>query len=233
MITIAILDDNIEEATTTKKILLPYLEDHHMEYDRIDIFVKGKDLLQSTKTYDILFLDIEVGDENGIDIAKQLRNTQPDIIIMVITSYMKYSIEGYKVHAARYLLKPVAPSLLYSELDEVLADRLHRQSILIRDAREERLLRIHDIYYYESYGRKTQFHMRVQTHMSKENVSYWAMKLGNDFIECYKGIYANIRYIEHVGKETLQLDNKQTLLLARRRVDIVRNAWIAYQEKCI
>ena len=43
----------------------------------------------------MLFLDIEIQEENGIEIAMELRKRLPDMIIVVITSYLKYSLEGY------------------------------------------------------------------------------------------------------------------------------------------
>ena len=87
---------------------------------RIDRYTNGKELLDSTKIYHMLFLDIEIQEENGIEIAMELRKRLPDMIIVVITSYLKYSLEGYKIQASRYLLKPIHETLLYSELDEIL-----------------------------------------------------------------------------------------------------------------
>lgn len=230
MITIAILDDKLEEAQRIKDLLMPYFDKRNVEVDRIDICTNGSQLLHSKKEYDLLFLDIEVGSENGIDIAKQLRLQQPNVMIIVVTSFIQYSIEGYKIQAARYLLKPVPAALLYSELDEVLQTMVHDQYIVICDAREERRLRIQDIYYFESYGRKTQFHLRVEAYISKESVSHWAENLHQQFVECYKGMYVNVKYIEQVGRDCIQLDNKQILPLARRRIDEVKEAWMCYQE---
>lgn len=233
MFTIAVLDDKLEEALQTKKLLVPYLEKRNIEYERIDVFQEGKALLESEKHYDMLFLDIEVGEENGIEIARILREKNPEMIIIVVTSYIKYSIEGYKIQAARYLLKPIAPSLLYSELDEVLKELLDKPAIVLQENRVKRRLRIQDIYYFESYGRKVQFHTRAEAFISKESVSYWAERLSDDFIECYKGIYVHIRYIASLDADTLQLDNKQILPLARRRAETLRMAWVSYQEMIV
>lgn len=233
MFEIAILDDKLDEAMQTKHLLLHYLEKRNLDYDRIDIFQCGDALLHAPKSYDMLFLDIEVGEENGIEIARKLREEHPDMIIIVITSFIKYSMEGYKIHAARYLLKPVAASLLYSELDEVLSDMLEKPALILEDNKEQTRLYTNDIYYFESYGRKVQFHTRKEVFTSKESVSYWAMKLSKDFVECYKGIYVHVRYVEQISKDTLQLENQQILPLARRRAENVKATWIAYQEKMI
>lgn len=233
MLNICILDDQIEEAQKTKELLITYLAARNREYNRIDIFQHGNDILNNEKEYDILFLDIEVGSENGIEIAKKLRAKQPNLIIIVVTSFIKYSIEGYKINAARYLLKPLSPSLLYSELDEILQYNLQKESILIYNRQEEVRIFISDIYYFESYGRKVQFHTKDKCYISKETLSNWAKKLSNHFVECYKGIYVHVKYIEMINKELLQLDNKQTLPIARRRYDALKKAWIAYQEMIV
>lgn len=230
MLNIAILDDMQEEAAKVKELLCPYFQHHNIDYGRIDIFHNGKELLHAQHVYDLLFLDIEVGNENGIEIAKIIRKSHPNILIIVVTNYIRYSIEGYKIQAARYLLKPIAASLLYSELDEVLSDYMERPSIHITGEDQEYRLRMMDLYYFESFGRKVQFHTRGEAYVSRENVSYWATILQKQsFVECYKGVYVNLRYIISVGKETLQLENKQVLPLARRRVESVHTAWISFQ----
>lgn len=234
MFNICILDDQNTEAVHVKKIILPYFEQREMEIGRIDIFTDGISLLSSKQTWDMLFLDIEVGEENGIQIAKQLRMRLPDIIIIVVTSFVKYSIEGYKINAARYILKPVVPSLLYSELDEILEDYEEEACILGYIGDQEYYLKKKDIYYFESYGRKVQFHTAKEVYLNKENVSHWANRVDPTiFVECYKGIYVHARYIKHMGRETLTLDNNQKLPLARRRIEAVRKVWMAYQEKRI
>ena len=234
VLNICILDDELAVAEDTKRMVEEYFDQKEMEIERFDVFDHGAALLNSKTAYDVLFLDIEVGKENGIEIARVLRVSYPDMIIIVITSYLKYSMEGYKIQAARYLLKPVAKSLLFHEMDEVLSVYDHGSYVIASDAATSSRIRRMDIYYVESYGRKVCIHTRSETHISKESFHEWRDLLDTSmFVECYKGILVHVRHIQSIQKETLRLENGQLLPMARRRVDDVRQSWFLYQEKSL
>lgn len=234
MLNICILDDNQQEAFYHKKILLDYFYKKQQAINIIDVFSCGKQLLESTTQYDILFLDIEIGEENGIEIAKEIRKTNHKLIIIVITSYAKYSIQGYKIQAARYLLKPLNYALLQSELDEVMKNINNRFIILTNQRGDLKRISIQDIYYFETNKRKTCFHTKEETYSSDENITYWIHQLQDfNFFECHKGIVVNIKHIENIGKDFIILDNEIELPLARRRIDTLKSAWIRFFEDSI
>lgn len=234
MLNICILDDNKEEAYYHKKLLIDYFYKKQLSINIMDIFTCGKQLLHSNIKYDMLFIDIEIGEENGIEIAKELRKTNQDLLIVIITSYAKYSIQGYKIQAARYLLKPLNPALLHSELDEIIG-QLNDHSIILTNQRGDlKRISIQDIYYFETDKRKTCFYVNNTIYSSDHNVTYWYNQLKEDcFYECHKGIFVNIKHIENIGKEDITLSNDVTLPLARRRADTIKEAWTSFFEDSI
>lgn len=62
--------------------------------------------------FDIAFLDIDMGAYSGLELAHHIRSMNLDTILIFVTNYVQYSLEGYEVQAFRYLLK--------SELEEKL-----------------------------------------------------------------------------------------------------------------
>ena len=235
MIHTAILDDDEQQTALLHNLMNTYFEQREITEQRIHIFHHGEALIRSiqTFTYDLLLLDIEIGKENGIEIAKELRKYDSDVVIVVITSYLKYSIEGYKIQAARYLLKPVAPQLLFSELDEVL--ELEERNVLMVEEHEERYrLRKKDVLYLEAEGRKTRIHTGQKSYLDKASLSAWRKQLDEAlFVECHKGILVHVRWIQSLQKDTVTLENDISLPLARRKVEHVQQCWLAYQEKFI
>lgn len=230
MYEIAILDDEVSQTQKLHKLIDVYFDRKELLERRVDVFHEGVGLLNSTKIYDLLFLDIEVGNENGIEIARELRKRAPDMIIIVITGYLKYSMDGYKIQAARYLLKPILPELLYSELDEVLHldDRV---SLILEDKDQYKRVRRRDVLYLESEGRKVRFHCMDGSFISKESLSEWESRLDSSlFVECHKGILVHVRWIQIVRGDQILLENGQSLPLARRRVDQVKKVWLNFQE---
>lgn len=71
-------------------------------------------------TPDIVFLDIEMPEMNGMDAAKQLRGISPRVNIIFTTGYSEYMISAFKVHASGYLVKPVTEEQVKQELDNLL-----------------------------------------------------------------------------------------------------------------
>ena len=54
--------------------------------------------------YDLAFLDIDMGPLNGVDLARRLHELRPDMLLIFVTNYVEYSLQGYEVQAFRYIL---------------------------------------------------------------------------------------------------------------------------------
>lgn len=105
---------------------------------------------------DLLFLDINMPDLNGIDLLKVLRN-RPQVII--ISAYQEYAIQGFELDVTDYLLKPVCGERLSLALDKVrlrtqkqLLNKPEPQHIILKVDREKRKFSLTDITLLEAYG---------------------------------------------------------------------------------
>ena len=83
----------------------------------VNHFVSGKTFFESHYLlFDLIFLDIELNDTNGLDIAKKLREQEYKGIIIFVTSHSEYVFEGYNVQAFNYLVKPFNKDNLFKTL---------------------------------------------------------------------------------------------------------------------
>jgi len=105
---------------------------------------------------DLLFLDINMPDLNGIELLKVLRN-RPQVII--ISAYQEYAIQGFELDVTDYLLKPVCSERLSQALDKVrsrakkqLSNEVVPQHIVLKVDREKRKFTLADITLLEAYG---------------------------------------------------------------------------------
>ena len=80
--------------------------------------------------YDILLLDIEMGDMDGVTMAKKLRQENDTVQIIFITGYSDYISEGYEVAALHYLMKPVRREKLFSVLDRAVEKLSKNEKVL-------------------------------------------------------------------------------------------------------
>lgn len=68
---------------------------------------------------DVLFVDIEMPEINGIMLARSLKSLFPDIIIIFITAYSQYAVESFEVQPLDYLLKPVTEGRIVKMLENI------------------------------------------------------------------------------------------------------------------
>ena len=74
----------------------------------IDEFESGNEFINlgiNMTKYDIVFLDINMDEMDGIETAQEIRKVSNDIFIVFVTAFINYAVEGYSVNAIRYILK--------------------------------------------------------------------------------------------------------------------------------
>ena len=109
MLEIAVCDDDILIAADIEKMLekLSLIVAIKVE---IDVFYDGStlvDYIKKGKRYDIIYLDIEMRKQNGVEAARIIRRIDKKVLIIYVTSYETYTLESFEVRPFRYLLKPI------------------------------------------------------------------------------------------------------------------------------
>ena len=111
--------------------------------------------------YDLAFLDIDMGPLNGVDLARRLHELRPDMLLIFVTNYVEYSLQGYEVQAFRYLLKAEMPQKLERYVQQALtAYRKTRDTVRIFCDGEDVELQPQQILYAEMSARKVCLHLQ-------------------------------------------------------------------------
>lgn len=220
MVRAAICDD--------EKPMLDYLQKHILiEYKKqnieisIEQFISGEELLNAHKenAFDAVFLDIDMPEINGFDIAESINGSENTLIIFV-TSHDELVYSSLKFRPFRFIRK----AYLESELPETLAavnaeisKRNAGRKFPMRTKTGEVFLDLANIEYIEIYG-----------HWLKVSV------FGGEYIECYgslgaleeqlaaldfvrvhKSYLVNLKYIYSIEKTQIVLDDKTAIPLSR------------------
>lgn len=87
----------------------------------IHSFQKAEEALEFYRTTpcEVAFLDIQMWNMNGVDLAKRLKLLNANINIIFSTAYGDYREEAFDLHASGYLTKPITPSMIRRELDNL------------------------------------------------------------------------------------------------------------------
>ena len=120
MIHIAIVEDDVHDKARLKKCLKRYEEETQRRFE-VTEFSDGEDIItEYMAKYDLILMDIEMTFMNGMSAARRIREMDPDVELIFITNMPQYAIQGYKVNALDYLLKPLS----YFSFTETMKDTL-------------------------------------------------------------------------------------------------------------
>lgn len=118
MVKIAIVEDEKSAADELSRFLGEYYEEKGGDY-RVDVYGDALSFLAAYDGYDVVFMDIELPDYDGMRAAKKLRDTDDTVIIVFVTNMRSFAVEGYKVGALDFVMKPVGRPVLRSLLRKV------------------------------------------------------------------------------------------------------------------
>ena len=123
MFSIAVCDDEVIECCHMAKKIKDILEELKIPC-MIRRFCNGRELLQASESFDIVFLDIMMQDLDGMKTAQIFREKSFDKILIFISSSREYVFDAYDVEAFQYLLKPVDETKLKRVLLEAVLRNL-------------------------------------------------------------------------------------------------------------
>lgn len=119
---IAICDDEEIIRKQLGNVMSDYLSVRNIKF-KIYYYISGMDLLDANSdiVFSFIFLDIDLGKYNGVEIAKSIRNKQrKPVNIIFVTSYIEYQTKVISIHTFDYLIKPIKNDILYKVLDDLL-----------------------------------------------------------------------------------------------------------------
>ena len=231
MYRIAICDDSFEDIEFLKSILKAWEKEREQKVS-ISTFNSSENFLfnyAEDKSFDILLLDIEMGDMDGVSLAKALRKDGCDIEVAFITGYPDFISDGYEVNALHYLMKPVKKEKLISVLDKA-AENLKKKDkhIIIPVDNENVKISLNKIQYIEVFSHKLLLVTEKGNYEVKMPLYEINKSLSGDFIKCHRSYIVNLSYVSKITKTEVILDSGKNLPLARNSAQEVLSTFVAY-----
>ena len=225
MIRIAICEDEQVQAEYIKGLL---------ENCQVDVFFSAEQFLFAAEggfNYDVLLLDIQMGEMNGMELAKRVREMDKQVKIIFLTGIADYAIEGYEVGAIRYLLKPVKEEVLSELLSAIYEERKREKQDCFVFTVNGRHIRLpyHQILYVEARGHYLFMQTEETTYEWKASLTSVSQELeARAFFLLRRGLYVNVAKLVQIGSRTCILENGETLPVSKSRYKELNQAFIAY-----
>ena len=231
MINIAICDDESQQTEYVKMLVGKWSAENNIQIN-IDTFDSAETFKTARNIYDILLLDIQMGGQNGVELAKELRETgdNDNLIIIFITAVVDFIDEGYEVSALHYLLKPVNENKLYATLDKAYKKITQDKKFLIvnSDNKDCHIL-FEDILYIEAVKHSVDIVTVEGKHYEvRQSISQIEAELDNSFFRCQRSYIVMLKHIKYISKKDLLLDSGMTISLSRNVYQDLYRAFIKY-----
>lgn len=165
--------------------------------------------------YQLIFMDIQLKDGTGMEIARNLREHGYKDEIVFVTSYQNYVFEGYEVRALRFCMKPIE----YDKLDSCMQYMKKRQANLYyvyKHYDEVFKIPYRDILYFSSANQYTEIHTAKAVYRKAEPLKNILSSLPKQFFQCHRTLIVNGDCVEQFRKNELILENQETLPIGRK-----------------
>lgn len=231
MIKIVICEDERETQLLIEEYLDNILKNINIEYE-IQKYSSGEELLEGNiKDIDILLLDIQMGQINGMDVARKIREVDNKMEIIFITSLIDYVQEGYEVRAYRYLLKPIESEELKKHVLTCIREiEINKNNnIVIKNKSNTYKIDSNEIKYVEVQKKD----MVIHTINKNFDVRYSLEKIEKDlnlykFVRCHKSYLVNLSYVENIKLNTLVLESGEEVPVSRYRYKDVKEKFLKF-----
>jgi len=197
MIKFAICDDEPVMIRELAGGLAEYMKERSIADYSVDSFSNGPALLDAGGGYDVIFLDIQMEQPDGMETAQRLRQQGDRSLLVFVTVLKECVFDAFQVEAFDYLLKPLDSARFKRTLDRVLLslEKGTRELVIQRGIGCEVVL-LSDIVYCEVLGRK------IYLHKSDGTVSDYYNKLEDlerrvdgRFFKCHRSYLVNLDYV--------------------------------------
>lgn len=188
----------------------------------IDVFLTGEDFLSSSQYYDLLFLDCQLPDINGLTLAKRLREHNIETAIIFVTAYAEYVYESFEVRPFRYILKPIDEAKIRKALIGFLSAYEKDRFVSIPTARKNNAVKLHDIVYIESDGKYSIVRLINNSSLkSLKSISDFHAEIETDcqsFFRTHRRYLVNMRYIAQLQGNIIVFVNGERAEISRRNI---------------
>lgn len=221
---ISVIDDNYADTEYAASLVTRWAEaaGHSL---KIFTFPSAEAFLfqyEEEQDFDILLLDIEMKEMNGVDLAKRVRQGNDGLQIVFITGYPDFIAEGYEVSALHYLMKPVSREKLYAVLDKAAANLAKAEKrICVTYERRTEFVPFSQILYVEAQRQYVLIHTFGETYRMKRSFAETVDELDEFFFKCQRSYCVNLCHVTQIKRSCVLLKNGEEVPVSRGMAEMI------------
>lgn len=211
MIQIALVEDDANYVSELKGYLKEY-ETERAEKIEVTVFSDGEDIVSEYKgEFDIILMDVEMRFMDGMTAAEKIRELDTEVIIIFITNMPQYAIQGYKVDALDYVLKPVSYFAFTQRIERALSRLPQKKTnfLMIGGRNGVAKLDVSTIYYIEVQNHELIYHTTKGNYSMNGSMKEVEGSLDkNQFFRCHRCYLINLEYVDWFQGSDVQVHSE-------------------------
>lgn len=192
---------------------------HHVtvyQYETAETFIFDN---KNTQGYDGVFLDIHLSSngDNGLELAKQIRNEDVAIPIAFVTSFESYVFKGYDFNAIAYILKPIQKDRIHNCMNQIAAYASTNNcgKFFVKYRGSFMKIPYRSILYIQMNSHYATAHTARGEYEFAKKISELEEELPDYFCRCHRSIIINVLCVEKLKNRTLFLSNGEQLSVSK------------------
>lgn len=235
MYNIGIVDDNQQFLDIIKNKVSYFLFDSHIDF-KIYSYNLAYHLLESVKSlrFDIVLLDIDMPDIDGISLAKELRCLEHSPIIIFLTSKSNFMKDAFGLNVFAFITKNNIENELNMTLQECIKYISSNKSIILKTDKGKQVFYSDDIICVYIEDRKIKLITYLNTYqVYQETISSIYNKINHqDFVFANRSCFANLKYISNTNQGCITFLNTEHIeYISREKVKEFDQQLVEYISK--
>ncbi len=235
MIDIAIVDDNTNDRADLSQRVEAYLKERAMLFS-VHVFACGADLLNCTRDFDLVFLDIQMDGISGIETAEKLRAHGTTGHIVFVTVLNEYVFDAFDVEASDYLLKPIDNQRFERMMNRICSSlqKTSKPGLLITSRGNTcSLLAFDNIFFCEAVNHKMMIHTRDEVFECYLKTEELRSRLDDRFFQCHRSYLVNLKHVCGYGNGLALLENGEKVPVSRLRAREFSQKLLQYMKESV
>ena len=227
MLSSAFCDDEPIMLEELFNVVKGYIDSKKVEFTA-DLFESGEEFVEKgvrCRKYDIVFLDIEMKEMNGLEAAAWFRKLNEQSKVIFVSSHVEYTLDAFKVAAFRYIIKnkDTMTQAVQEALDACLDINPEIKQVKKYHFTElDMFLQTEDIIYIESILHDLKFHIQAESNyvftLARCTLNIWEQENHwNGFVRIHQSYLVNMKYVYAYNSKEVELLDGTVLTISKQR----------------
>jgi len=235
MIKVAICDDEISVLKELRELFYQYRTERNLDMQCV-AFNSPLELMAELEkgiSYDVIFLDIIMPGQNGINTAKEIRELDNNVKLIFLTSSDEFAVESYTVGAYFYQMKPIVKDSFYKLMDSVVEQckKEAENSLVLRCKNGITRLDLDKLEYCEVIGRTLLFYMEngsVLERVGSMDEIWGQLMQYENFLRPHRSYIVNMEYIQTISCKTIRMQNEEEIPIPHGKYTELKTKYLDY-----